>query len=106
MALLCLLASAVLEAGGDALIRSSLFSNKPVMRVLFLIFGGLVLTIYGYLVNAPKWDFGKLIGVYVVFFFVVAQAISWISFKQPPSPHTLLGGALLIAGGIVIFMGK
>ena len=37
---------------------------------------------YGYLVNSPPWDFGKLLGVVV--FFVVAQAISWIVYDQKP----------------------
>jgi small multidrug resistance family-3 protein len=35
-------------------------------------------------VNAPPWDFGKLIGIYVVFFFSIAQLISWLVFKQIP----------------------
>jgi len=106
MALVFLVLSAILEAGGDAIVRTSLFANKPLTRILLLILGGLVLTAYGYAVNAPRWDFGKLLGVYVCLFFIAAQAISWISFKQPPSVHTLIGGALIIAGGLVVFTGK
>jgi len=49
-----------------------------------------VLFAYGGVVNAP-WDFGRLLGVYVVFFFVVAQAIAWAVFGQVPSPRLLLG---------------
>lgn len=99
--LLILFLAAVLEAGGDALIRSGLPGNN-LARLLFLLGGGLVLFGYGCLVNFPPWDFGKLLGVYVVFFFLVAQAISWIAFDQRPEGATLLGGALIVAGGVVI----
>jgi hypothetical protein len=63
---------------------------------------GVVLFAYGWTVNAPPWDFGKLLGVYVVFFFVIAQLISWLAFKHTPSFAVLVGGALIIAGGVVI----
>ncbi len=65
-----------------------------------------VLFAYGFTVNAPPWDFGKLLGLYVVFFFVIAQLISWLFFKQTPSPMVLLGGLLIVAGGIVISFAK
>jgi hypothetical protein len=38
-------------------------------------------------VNAPAWDLSRLPGLYVVFFFVIAQLVSWLGFKQPPSPR-------------------
>ena len=52
--------------------------------------------------NAPEWDFGRLLGIYVVFFFVIAQAISWLVFHQPPTQTTWIGGALIVAGGVVL----
>ena len=69
--------------------------------VLFAV-GALVLFSYGYVVNAPSWDFGRLLGIYVVFFFVVAQLISWIVFHQRPSTGVLIGGAFIIIGGVII----
>ena len=62
----------------------------------------MVLFAYGYTVNAPPWDFGKLLGVYVVFFFVVAQLINWLVFHQKPGPGVLAGGALIVLGGCVV----
>ena len=57
---------------------------------------------YSYAVNAPRWDFGRLLGIYVVFFFVVAQAISWALFGQKPSLPILVGGAFILLGGLII----
>jgi small multidrug resistance family-3 protein len=53
-------------------------------------------------VNAPPWDFGRLLGIYVVFFFVIAQLISWLVFNQPPSRGVWVGGAFVVLGGVII----
>lgn len=96
-----LLLAAMLEAGGDALVRKGL--HAPMLaRLGFLLTGAVVLFAYGCIVNAPAWDFGRLIGIYVVFFFVVAQIISWLVFGQLPSGRVLVGGACIVAGGLII----
>jgi small multidrug resistance family-3 protein len=97
-----LFGAAVLEAGGDALMRMGLRASGPVRAAVLIVGAGLVLTIYGYLVNTPPWDFGRLIGVYVAMFFVVAQSISWFAFHQKPSPLLLVGGSLIVVGGVVV----
>ena len=102
IALGILFLAALLEAGGDALVRSGLHAQGLAARVAFFALGAVTLFAYGYVVNTPPWDFGKLLGVYVVFFFVVAQLIGWIFFHQRPSGAVLLGGALMVAGGAVI----
>jgi small multidrug resistance family-3 protein len=101
-----LLCAAIVEAGGDALVRLGLRSATHTRPALFFVLGGLALTVYGYLVNAPPWDFGRLIGVYVAFFFVVAQLISWFGFGQKPTPMILLGGSLIVMGGCVVSLAK
>src|SRR5271168_5193616 len=106
IALVVLFLAAVLEAGGDALVRSGLHAQALATRVLFFALGAAVLFCYGYIVNTPPWDFGKLLGVYVVFFFVVAQLINWVFFHQRPTGPILLGGALIVAGGAVISFGS
>src|SRR5438552_15155878 len=100
--LFVLLSAAVLEAGGDAVVRAGIHTSSVMVRTLLFVAGGLILFSYGWVVNAPPWDFGRLLGVYVVFFFVVAQLISWIVFHQRPSTAVLVGGAFIIAGGIII----
>ena len=97
-----LFCAAALEAAGDALVRSGLHAHALATRVLFLAAGAVVLFGYGCVVNSPPWDFGRLLGTYVVFFFVVAQIISWIFFHQRPSGAVLLGGAFIVAGGAII----
>ena len=106
LAMVVLLFAACLEAGGDALMRVGLRSPTHTRAALFFVLGGLVLTFYGYAVNAPPWDFGRLLGVYVAFFFVVALLISWLGFGQKPTPMILLGGALIIAGGCVVSLAR
>src|SRR5579859_3743290 len=101
IAILVLLAAAALEAGGDALVRLGLHKTAMAQRAAFFALAAIVLFAYGWTVNAPSWNFGKLIGIYVVFFFLIAQLISWLVFKQPPSLALRIGGALIVAGGVV-----
>jgi small multidrug resistance family-3 protein len=98
--------AALLEAGGDALIRVGLHTGSSNSRGALFAVAAVVLFAYGWTVNAPPWDFGKLLGLYVVFFFSFAQLISWLVFRQPPSAAALLGGSVIIAGGIVIASAK
>ena len=44
---------------------------------------------YGSVVNVPRWDFGKLLGVYVVLFFLMAQLLNKLRFGQSPTPADL-----------------
>ncbi len=99
---LVLLAAAVLEAGGDAVIRRGLHGEGHLARIALILAGGLVLMIYGIVVNLPPWDFGRLLGVYVTLFFLVAQAINLLVFKIAPSTPILAGGALIMAGGLLM----
>lgn len=99
--ILLLIAAALLEAGGDATVRKGL-SESNWRRALWFVLGGLILFAYGYLVNRPPWKFGEVLGLYVVFFFVVAQVQAWAFFREVPSAAVLGGGALIVCGGLVI----
>lgn len=101
--LLLLALAATLEAGGDALARTALHSNAiPLIRIGLFAAAALVLFIYGVTVNLPPWDFGRLLGVYVSLFFIIAQLINYFAFKATPGPAILAGGALILAGGMVM----
>ena len=101
-AIAILLLASLLEAGGDAIVRGALHRENAAARFLLFFLGACVLFAYGWVVNAPAWDFGKLLGIYVVFFFITAQVISWVAFSQPPTRSVIVGGLLIVSGGIVI----
>ncbi len=96
-----LFAAALLEAGGDALVRKGLHASA-LLRTWLLLAGAVLLFVYGWIVNTPPWDFGRLLGVYIVFFFVVAQVLNWLAFGQAPTMRVVLGGAFIVAGGLII----
>jgi small multidrug resistance family-3 protein len=104
-ALMVLFFAAILEAGGDALVRAGLHAPSAWTRAGLLMSGALVLFAYGCSINLPQWDFGRLLGIYVVFFFVVAQAMSWLIFHQPPTRLVAVGGAFIVAGGLILSLG-
>ena len=66
VALLVLLVAATLETGGDALVRAGIRTPAPLTRFGFLLAGAVVLFFYGWTINTPPGDFGRLLGVYVV----------------------------------------
>ena len=72
----------------------------------WLVAGLAMLGAYGCIVNAKRTlDFGSLMGIYIVVFFVVSQVIAAAMFGARPSPSVVLGGALIVGGGIVIQLG-
>jgi len=106
LSMLILLSAAVLEAGGDALMRTGMHAPSSGRRAGFMLAGGLILALYGYVVNTPPWDFGRLLGVYVVLFFLVAQAINWLAYGQKPTSSLIVGGILIAAGGLVVSLNR
>ena len=98
--------AAFLEVSGDACFQSGLYKAAGAERGLWFLGGGLILVIYGFFVNLPQWDFGKLLGVYVVLFFLIAQIVAKVRFHQSPTMPILAGGALIITGGLVITFWK
>ena len=100
--ILLLLVAACLEAGGDAFVRAGLRAAGPSARVAWIGAGGIALLLYGCFVNLLPWEFGKSLGIYIVLFFVTAQIISAWAFDQPPTTATWVGGALIVAGGVVV----
>jgi small multidrug resistance family-3 protein len=100
--LILLIAAAFLEVVGDALVRSGLRATVPAARYGLYAAGAAVLFAYAYAVNTPPWDFGRLLGIYVVCFFAAAQIVKWMVFHQRPSAGVLIGGAFIGIGGAVM----
>jgi len=98
--------AAFLEACGDSFFQVSFYRSSGLGRVLAFVAGVGVLAAYGSVVNVPRWDFGKLLGVYVVLFFLMAQLLAKVRFGQSPTPPIYAGGTLIVAGGLVIAFWK
>ena len=95
------IAAAVLEVGGDAVIRKGLHGSL----VWFIVAGFLMLGGYGVVVNTVKWDFSRLLGVYVAVFAVVSVLAGRFVFKESIPVSTWLGLAIIVLGGAVIQTG-
>jgi hypothetical protein len=97
-----LLGAAVLEAGGNALLRQGLLRAWWPLLVAGLITLGL----YGLLVNQSglNFDFGRLMGCYIVAFFIVSQILAALIFRDLPSARILIGGTLILLGGLTILI--
>ena len=94
-----LVVAALLEVGGDALIRIGLRGPGYLIAA-----GALTLFAYGVLVNQSGVDFNRLMGIYIAVFFVVSQVISFLFFKQIPDDRIILGGGFIVTGGLVILL--
>lgn len=101
-AIVLLALGATLEAYGDSFFQQGFYRSSGLARVLALAAGVVVLGAYGSVINVPRWDFGRLIGVYVAIFFLMAQFLNRVRFGHGPTPPILAGGALIVAGGAVI----
>jgi len=104
-ALFLLAIAAFLEAYGDSCFQSALYRTSGMSRALAFAGGAVSLAAYGLVVNAPRWEFGKLLGVYVVLFFLLAQIVARVKFGQAPTLPIWIGGALIVIGGAVITLG-
>ena len=95
------IAAAILEVGGDAVIRKGLRGSV----VWFIVSGFLMLGCYGVVVNTVKWDFSRLLGVYVAVFAVVSVLTGRFVFKEAVPASTWVGLAIIVVGGAVIQTG-
>ncbi len=103
---LVLAVAAWLEVQGDACFQSGLYHSQGTRRVLWFALGTAVLAGYSLLLNASRVDFGRLLGLYVVLFFLVAQGVAKLQFHQTLGKPVYVGGALVVAGGLVMTFWK
>jgi drug/metabolite transporter superfamily protein YnfA len=102
---LILTIAAALEVAGDALIRNGLHASG-LTRLSWLVGGACVLAMYGTTVNLGPWNFGRVLGIYVVLFFIIAQLVNWFAYGIRPDASILVGGALISGGGLVLMAGR
>ena len=98
---LIFIAAALLEVGGDAVVRKGLRGSGP----LIVMIGFAMLGCYGVVVNTVKWDFSKLLGVYVAIFALVSILFGHFVFKEDIPATTWFGLGVIICGGMIIQFG-
>jgi hypothetical protein len=101
-----LLIATILEATGDAIIRKSIYNHTGTARIAFALLGMVLLFGYGFFLNLAPVEFGQVVGLYIATLFVVWQVVAYISFKTVPSLPVMVGGALVVAGGLIITFWK
>lgn len=103
----CLLAATISESFGDATVRVGLFNKTGLARLAAILGGGVLLLIYGVMLNLAPLPFARIVGFYIATLFVVWQVVSYVTFKSVPSMPVLAGGALIVVGGLIVsFAGK
>ncbi len=94
--------AAILEVGGDAVVREGLRGKNS----LFVMMGFGILGSYGVVVNMVKWDFSKLLGVYVSIFALISVLYGRFVFHENIPVMTWIGLITIICGGIIIQFGN
>jgi drug/metabolite transporter superfamily protein YnfA len=93
--------AAILEVSGDAVVRKGLRGSG----LLIILIGAAMLGCYGIVVNMVKWDFSKLLGVYVAIFALVSILFGRLVFKEIIPTATWLGLTVIVCGGMIIQFG-
>jgi small multidrug resistance family-3 protein len=104
--LVFLVIATVLEAGGDAVVRMAIYGHDGALRPVLFLTGAVLLFGYGLALNLAPLEFGRVIGLYIATLLIVWQVVNFISFRSLPTLPTLVGGALVIAGGSIITFWK
>jgi multidrug transporter EmrE-like cation transporter len=101
LAWLIFVGAAALEVGGDAVVRKGLKGSS----LVWIVGGCLMLGGYGLVVNMVKWDFSKLLGVYVAIFALISILAGRFVFGEQVPVTTWVGLGIIILGGLVIQFG-
>jgi hypothetical protein len=97
-----LLIATTLEVSGDAAVRLAIYNHAGFMRVVLVLAGAALLLGYGSFLNTAPVEFGRVVGLYIATLFVVWQIINFLVFRTLPGLPVWLGGALVVAGGLII----
>jgi len=101
-----LLAATTLEVSGDAVVRIAIYDHTGLYRIGLFAAGAALLFGYGLLLNLAPFEFGQVVGIYIATLFIVWQIVNFAFFRALPTMPTLVGGALIVAGGTIITFWK
>jgi hypothetical protein len=103
---LFLLLATTLEVSGDALVRMGIYNHAGPTRLGLMLAGAVLLFGYGFSLNLAPLRFGQVVGLYIATLFVIWQIINFIAFRAWPTLPILVGGALIVAGGLIVSFWK
>ena len=101
-----LLIATTLEVTGDALVRMAIYKHVGMARIALGLIGAVLLLGYGISLNLAPLEFRQVVGLYIATLFVVWQVINVIFFRTFPNLPIALGGALIVAGGLIVTFWK
>ena len=104
--LVFLIVATTLEASGDAVVRMAIYDHAGPIRIGLFLAGAALLLGYGSVLNLAPLEFGRVVGLYIATLFVIWQVINFVAFRSLPSLPIYIGGALVIAGGVIITFWK
>ena len=97
-----LILATALEVFGDAIVRIGLGQPAIATRLPYFACGAVLLFGYGLSLNLAPIEFERVVGIYIATLFTMWQIVSFLPFRTVPSLPTLVGGALIICGGMVV----
>jgi hypothetical protein len=100
--LIFLLVATTLEVSGDAVVRMAIYDSVGLARIGPMLAGAILLFGYGSFLNLAPFQFGQVVGLYIATLFVIWQIINYVAFRTLPSLPSVVGGALIIAGGAIV----
>ena len=72
----------------------------------WVLVGCVVLALYGLIVNSVRWEFSKLLGVYIGFFAAVSVLFGRFILREAVPVSTWCGLGLIVLGGLLIQFGR
>lgn len=103
---LFVLVATIFESAGDAVIRVALHQSSWAARIGFFALGTVLLALYGTSLNLAPVEFAEVTALYLSTLFVIFQITNYVVFRTVPTPPILVGGALIVAGGLVVTLWK
>jgi len=99
---LFLIVATTLEALGDAVVRMGIGQTALLLRGGLFLAGGLLLFGYGFSLNLAPIEFDRVVGLYIATLFIIWQIVNFVVFRTAPAAPVFLGGALIVAGGLIV----
>ncbi|MGH9952983.1 MAG: YnfA family protein [Nitrososphaeraceae archaeon] len=92
--------AALAEIGGGYLVWKWIRERKGIM---FGLFGGIVLFIYGFIPTLQPSNFGRVYAAYGGIFIISAVIWGMLVDKKKPDRYEIIGSLTAILGAIIIF---